>query len=307
MSIDVKSGRPLRPYLNVGQSTISAQLTTLETRLGFRLCERGRAGFRLTAKGEKFADSARRMMDALSEFGMEARNLDKRLVGTLSIGLIGHTPAHHNTRLSDVIRQFRQRDEAVRIELLVRTPSELEEMLLNGSIQVAIGYFWRRVTALQYTQLMLERQVAYCAPPHPLFDQPGEIEPEQAAQYAWAWRDYPVPPGHVPIHRRNIMAVTGNMEAMSILILSGQHLGYLPEEMGRQYVAAGQMRALNRAKLSYEVGISVVTNRNSVDEPIVAAFLDDLKAARAIGCDGAIVGRAIYEGRFTVDEAVAVQ
>ncbi|WP_374600571.1 HisA/HisF-related TIM barrel protein [Brevundimonas sp.] len=35
--------------------------------------------------------------------------------------------------------------------------------------------------------------------------------------------------------------------------------------------------------------------------------LDDLKAARAIGCDGAIIGRAIYEGRFTVDEAVAVQ
>ena len=35
--------------------------------------------------------------------------------------------------------------------------------------------------------------------------------------------------------------------------------------------------------------------------------LEDLKAARAIGCDGAIVGRAIYEGRFTVGEAVAVQ
>jgi len=33
--------------------------------------------------------------------------------------------------------------------------------------------------------------------------------------------------------------------------------------------------------------------------------LDDLKAAAAIGCDGAIVGRAIYEGRFTVEDAVA--
>ena len=32
--------------------------------------------------------------------------------------------------------------------------------------------------------------------------------------------------------------------------------------------------------------------------------LDDLKAARAIGCDGAIVGRAIYEGRFTAGEAI---
>ena len=31
----------------------------------------------------------------------------------------------------------------------------------------------------------------------------------------------------------------------------------------------------------------------------------DLAAARAIGCDGAIVGRALYEGRFTVAEALA--
>src|SRR5450830_28037 len=65
--------------LNVGQSTISAQLGVLETRLGFRLCERGRAGFKLTAKGEKFADSARRMIEALSEFGMEADRKSTRL------------------------------------------------------------------------------------------------------------------------------------------------------------------------------------------------------------------------------------
>lgn len=34
------------------------------------------------------------------------------------------------------------------------------------------------------------------------------------------------------------------------------------------------------------------------------ATLDDLTAARAIGCDGAIVGRAVYEGRFSVAEAL---
>jgi DNA-binding transcriptional LysR family regulator len=266
--------------LNVGQSTISAQLTVLETRLGYRLCERGRAGFRLTAKGEKFAAAARRMLEALQEFGMEARNLDKKLVGTLRIGLIGHTPMHLNTGLSEVIRRFRQRDEAVRLEMVVRTPGELEEMLLQGSIQVAIGYFWRRVTALQYTQLMLERQIAYCAAPHPLFYQEQEIDPEQAAGYAWAWRDYPAPPDHGPIQQHNIMAMTGNMEAMSILILSGQHLGYLPEEMGREHVARGTMKALNRSVLSYDVAISVVTNRTHVGEPILAAFLEDLTSVQ---------------------------
>jgi len=266
--------------LNVGQSTISAQLGVLETRLGFRLCERGRAGFKLTAKGEKFADSARRMIEALSEFGMEARNLDKKLVGKLNIGLIGHTPLHQNARLSEVIRRFRQRDEAVHLDIVVRTPSELEEMLLNGSIQIAIGYFWRRVTALEYTSLMQERQIAYCAPPHPLFDRPDMIAPQEAAEHNWAWRDYPVPAGHVPIPRRNITATTGNMEAMAILILSGQHLGYLPQEMGRDYVNRGAMKAINATALSYEVDISVVINRANTDVPILKAFLDDLQAVQ---------------------------
>jgi phosphoribosylformimino-5-aminoimidazole carboxamide ribotide isomerase len=32
--------------------------------------------------------------------------------------------------------------------------------------------------------------------------------------------------------------------------------------------------------------------------------IEDIVAARAIGCDGAIVGRAIYEGRFTAREAI---
>ncbi len=32
--------------------------------------------------------------------------------------------------------------------------------------------------------------------------------------------------------------------------------------------------------------------------------LDDLVAARGVGCEGAIVGRALYEGRFSVAEAI---
>ena len=33
--------------------------------------------------------------------------------------------------------------------------------------------------------------------------------------------------------------------------------------------------------------------------------IDDLRAVRDLGCVGAIVGRAIYEGRFDLAEAVA--
>jgi phosphoribosylformimino-5-aminoimidazole carboxamide ribotide isomerase len=36
------------------------------------------------------------------------------------------------------------------------------------------------------------------------------------------------------------------------------------------------------------------------------ASLDDIEAVRAVGCRGAIVGRALYEGRFSVRDAIAV-
>ncbi|MBU3972583.1 MAG: 1-(5-phosphoribosyl)-5-((5-phosphoribosylamino)methylideneamino)imidazole-4-carboxamide isomerase, partial [Alphaproteobacteria bacterium] len=35
------------------------------------------------------------------------------------------------------------------------------------------------------------------------------------------------------------------------------------------------------------------------------ATVADLTAAAALGCDGAIVGRALYENRFTLEEALA--
>ena len=41
-----------RTELNVSQPTISMKISDLEARLGMRLCERGRAGFKLTAEGQ---------------------------------------------------------------------------------------------------------------------------------------------------------------------------------------------------------------------------------------------------------------
>ena len=46
--------------LNVGQSTISMQIGQLEVRLGAKLCERGRGGFRLTDQGRAIHDASLR-------------------------------------------------------------------------------------------------------------------------------------------------------------------------------------------------------------------------------------------------------
>ena len=134
--------------LGVGQSTLSSQLSTLETRLGFSLCERGRGGFRLTAKGRRFVDLARAALQGLEGFSAQARNMHRQLVGSLAIGLIGNAPTEYNALMGRAIQRFRQRDEAVRLSVLVRGPRELEEMLLRDELQVAVGYFLHRAREL---------------------------------------------------------------------------------------------------------------------------------------------------------------
>jgi DNA-binding transcriptional LysR family regulator len=202
--------------LGVGQSTLSSQLSTLETRLGFSLCERGRGGFRLTAKGRRFVDMARTALQGLEGFSAQARNMHRQLVGSLAIGLIGNAPMEYNALMGRAIQRFRRRDEAVRLSVLLRGPRELEEMLLRDELQVAVGYFLHRAPALEYTLLFSERQVAYCSASHPFAARAGRIGAQEAGEADWTWRTYPLPQAPLTGRPRNVTSEADNMEAAAI-------------------------------------------------------------------------------------------
>lgn len=264
--------------LNVGQSTISTQLATLETRLGFRLCERGRSGFGLTPKGERFVALARDLIGAVEEFGVQARNMDRKLVGTLRLGMAGHTPFSENSRISNAIARFRKRDAAVRIVISVCSPGSMEEQLMSGELDIGIGYFWHRNTSLHFTSLFLERQMAYCGQTHPLFARADSVSFQEAWENEWAWRSYPVPGGMVSTPPRNITAIADNMEAIAMLVLSGHHLAFLPQHFALNFQKQGLMAPLPAKHLSYEAVFSVATRQRKQIGEITKAFLEDLAA-----------------------------
>ncbi|MEO6918064.1 MAG: LysR family transcriptional regulator [Collimonas sp.] len=268
--------------LNVSQSTISTQVATLETRLGYRLCERGRAGFRLTPRGEQFALSSRRLIENIDHFCLDAQQIGRKLAGKLQLGLIGHTAMSANARLSQAIARFRARDEAVMLSLAVLAPGQLEEEVINGRLDLGIGYFWHRLPNLEYAPLYAEHQIAYCAAGHPLFTQAGKLSLAALADHDWVWRSYPLPEADGvdgAFQPARVTALADNMEAVAVLMLSGRHLGFLPEHFAAPLVQQGLLAALNPRLLCYDVTLHMVTRRQSSRGEVLQAFLDDLVAA----------------------------
>jgi DNA-binding transcriptional LysR family regulator len=261
--------------LNIGQPTISSHLATLEARVGFRLCDRGRSGFRLTPKGEKFLAAATVMLNNVNEFGVTVRNMEKTLVGNLRIGLIDHPPDRMMTLISSGIAAFRQRNEAVRFSISVLPSPRLEELLSHGELDIALSYFWRRLPATQYRPLFRERQIACCSPGHPLFDKASFVTSEDTIKYEWTWRSYPLPNSLTVNPTAEVTAVADDMDAVAVFIMSGRYLGYLPEQLAKLYIKRKLLAPLNSDIFGYDVQFEIAHRNDPSRNKILDTFLKD--------------------------------
>jgi DNA-binding transcriptional LysR family regulator len=266
--------------LGIGQSTISTQMAKLETRLGFRLCERGKAGFRLTPKGEQVLSATRKLFGAIETFKGEAQGMADKLLGELHIGLSEGLAASVLERVAEAIRRFRGRNQAVQIELLTAMPAELERRLLQDQLQLAIGYFSGNQSALDYQPLFGERQVLHCAQGHPLFAQ-AEVSLADLRQADRVHHPYRFIQASEPFQGAPSSALTEQVDGVLAFILSGQHIGYLPEHIAAPWLANGRLRTLLADSLGFEVQFHLASHRGQHPGDAQSAFIEDLLAAFA--------------------------
>ncbi|WP_405119899.1 LysR family transcriptional regulator [Pseudomonas leptonychotis] len=264
--------------LGIGQSTISTQMAKLETRLGFRLCERGKSGFRLTPKGEQVLSATRKLFSAIDIFKSEAQGMADKLLGELRIGLSEGLAASVLEQVAEAIGRFRGRNQAVQIELLTAMPAELERRLLQDQLHLAIGYFSGNQTALDYQPLFSERQVLFCAQGHALFKRP-QISLEDLQQADRVHHPYRFVQAREPFAASS--AQTKQVDGTLAFILSGQHIGYLPEHIAAPWLTSGRLRAMQAEALSFEVQFHLASHRGQHPSDAQRAFSEDLAQAFA--------------------------
>jgi DNA-binding transcriptional LysR family regulator len=266
--------------LNVGQSTISEQMSQLETRLGVKLCQRGRSGFRLTEQGVAVYESSQRLLAAVDNFCLDTDVLKQHITGQLNLGIIDSTITDPGSPLPKTTQRFVSRGHDVHLNVYVGTPAELEERVLDGRLHLAIGHFPIHVPGLEYVSLYQEALGLYCGRRHPLFGCKAESEEllkeigESRIVARGFMQQYDLE--HLGVSKA--AATVDNIEALAILIISGAYLGFLPMHFAAQWVKTGDMQQLAPLSLRLMSPFDVVTRRGVAPPPILRVFLEDLAA-----------------------------
>jgi len=248
--------------LNINLPTISAHLASLEEFIGFKLCDRGRKGFRLTKEGQSVLDSSNKLFASLEQFQSEISDVTQMISGILKIGIVDNIITDKNCLLVPVINALKNQSKNLEINLEIRNPSELERLLLDERIDIAIGPFHITNPGIDQLPLYKEQISLYIGEQHPLFSKtPLHLDDLVAAEYVTRGylRESQVTQQHVSF---NFAATAQSIEGIALLILSGKYIGYLPDHYASCWVQKRQMRNVLPSFFTYDVGCKGITLKN---------------------------------------------
>ncbi|QFR32731.1 LysR family transcriptional regulator [Ancylobacter sp. TS-1] len=265
--------------LNLSQSTLSTHLAALERKLGGQLCERGRAGFRLTPFGDSTLAATKRLFEDIEAFHGRVGRDQRRLVGRLRVGIVDGVVTSPQLGLQTALARYMDYASEVFVDLELGTPLDLERALMDGARDVVVGPFSQKVPGITYVPLHREPQALYCGRGHPLFDLPAaEIGHARIEEALFSVRRY----RHLDdLYRVNHPRASGaimQMEAQVMMILSGRFIGYLPRHIGEDWAGRGQMRVLRPESYGFDSVHFAATRRLKGEQPLADAFIRELKA-----------------------------
>jgi LysR family transcriptional regulator, transcriptional activator for bauABCD operon len=267
--------------LGIGRSTISTHLADLETRLGTRLCDRGRRGFSLTSDGMKVFKSLLGLMNALDEFQHEMAALHGNVSGELNVGMVDNLVWDTDFNLRGAFARFSELAGEVHLTVQVLSPDELEKRLVEGTLHVGIAPIMHHVPSLQYESIFRETSYLYCGAGHPLFHRPDEeIDDVILSTCSYVRKAYTVASTFQEQNDRLRHHVSAfHVEAIAILVLSGAHIGFVPEHYAENWVQKGELRAIRPSEWCAEFEFGAVTRRDRSPAAAETEFVKCLLSA----------------------------
>lgn len=266
--------------LGMTQSNISAKLLDLEARLGVKLCDRGRAGFRVTEEGAEVYATTRSLLADLGDYQDRLQSIRRGLRGELLIGHMDNYLSHPEARLVPALQEMAGLSADVHFNLRTASMELLLEALGNSEVQLAIGAFTQFDQEVEYYELHRERQILCCSTEHALALPSAAPNRAQvtSAGYARALYGY----GRDSEVLDNCVATVHQIEGMVAFILSGRGLGYLPDHVAYPFLENHRMMNLLPSVFSASLPTYLAVRKRSLESPLVARFVQLLLGLHGI-------------------------
>lgn len=262
--------------LGISRAAISMAMNDLETRLGLRLCQRGRSGFALTNEGTEVYESTLQLLAAAEGFRTQVNGLHAQLKGELNIGITDNLVTMPEMHITHALSALKERGPDVRINIRMIPPSEIELAVLDGRLHTGVIPDLKTLPGLDYLALYDEASRLYCAVGHPLFEA-TDVAREALARYDAVVPAYAQTPEIKTVHEPlSPSASATDREGVAFLILSGRYIGYLPTHYAERWVREGQMKSLSSHDWHYLTGYSAITRKGGLSNLILESYLEEL-------------------------------
>ena len=266
--------------LNIGRSAISTHLADLEIRLGVTLCTRGRKGFKLTEQGKVVYQATRSLFQQCEVFVSTIADSKSKLTGSITISMIDMTINDERCCISQAISKLKSRGGHVHIEVKISAPDEVELAVLNGQSTIGIGISRHPLRGLSYEPLYNEMTYLYCGIDHPLFHAKSHKLNKLLKESEFVSRGYmrgPDPFGaDLPCKKT---ATAYHEESIAHLILSGQYIGYLPEQFAQIWINKKTMKAILPNRYCYKTPVVLITPKSNALPVLVSTLIKDIQSA----------------------------
>ncbi|WP_136248707.1 LysR family transcriptional regulator [Halomonas borealis] len=262
--------------LNISRAAISMAMNDLETRIGLRLCQRGRSGFALTDEGAEVYEATLQLLAATEGFRTRVNGLHAWLKGELNIGITDNLVTMPEMHITDALSALKERGPDVRINIRMIPPNDIELAVLDGRLHTGVVPELKTLPGLHYRSLYEEASRLYCASGHPLFDAES-VSDAQLARADAVTPAYAQSPEIKAFHEPLKAAASAtDREGIAFLILSGRYIGYLPTHYAERWVSDGRMRALQPDTCHYVTRYSAITRKGAPPNRVLEGYLEEL-------------------------------
>ncbi|SUY28521.1 LysR family transcriptional regulator [Aminobacter aminovorans] len=251
--------------LDMSLSNISTHMANLEKRVGFKICHRGRSGFRLTSGGAELYASVEDLFQSIDHFRNKAFYTKNHVGKELSLGIIDGLISERQFSIQTAIQTLAVKERGVFIRMDIMPPNKLKSSLAEGDIDVAIGPTSIVSSSVVCQEIFRENIALFCSRSHELAEPESQEKKliQSDTPFAFVSRGY-LRESQQPSYIDNLRtaAIVHTMEAAAMLILSGKYIGYLPEHFARKWEDTNEMIRVLPNRTSHSVPFGVMHRRD---------------------------------------------